>query len=195
MYVFRRETGKPCRAHIFTLISVYLILALYYTPVQTMTSMSMIQKNPQFAQTWPDGPNGIAYLVGRLDHILNRRVRECVAQHGITAAQYTGLSVLHLHGQLSNAQLAERSMVSPQSANEMVKSMQSKGWVERESDSTHGRIIHLRLTPAGRDLLAQCDRAIVQVEQAMLAELSDAQQAVLHTQLRSMVKGLSQFER
>lgn len=151
----------------------------------------MIQKNPKFTQSWPQGPNGIAYLVGRLDHILNRRVRECVAQHGVTAAQYTALSVLNHHGQMSNAQLAERSMVSPQSANEMVKSMQSKGWVERESASTHGRIIHLRLTPAGQILLEQCDRALVQVEQAMLAELSDDEQAVLYGQLRSMVKGLS----
>ncbi len=153
----------------------------------------MIQKNPIFTQSWPEGPNGIAYLVGRLDHVLNRRVRECVASHGVTAAQYTALSVLNHHGQMSNAQLAERSMVSPQSANEMVKIMQSKGWVERESATSHGRIIHLRLTPEGRALLALCDRALVQVEQAMLAELSDAEQGVLYSQLRSMLKGLSLF--
>jgi len=150
----------------------------------------MIQKNPQFTQTWPGRPNGIAYLVGRLDHVLNRRIRDILAGLDITAAQYTALSVLRGHGRLSNAQLAERSMVSPQSANEMVKAMEQRGWIARESAVSHGRIIHLRVTAAGEALLGQCDAAVVQVEKAMLADIDEAQYGPLHAQLRSMLRGL-----
>lgn len=151
----------------------------------------MIQKNPQFALTWPERPNGIAYLIGRLDHVLNRRIRDALAPWDVTAAQYTALSVLDNHGQLSNAQLSERSMVSPQSANEMVKVMQARGWIERESAASHGRIIHIRLTAKGKTLLKQCDAAVVPVEKALLAEFDEVQFGSLHTQLRSMMRGLS----
>lgn len=151
----------------------------------------MIQKNPQFAQSWPERPNGIAYLIGRLDHVLNRRIRDAIAPWGVSAAQYTALSVLDSHGQLSNAQLAERSMVSPQSANEMVKLMQARGWITRESAASHGRIIHIRLTPMGEKLLGECDRAVARVEQALLAELEQEQHAPLHGRLRAMMRGLS----
>lgn len=154
----------------------------------------MIQKNPQFTQTWPQRPNGIAYLVGRLDHVLNRRIRDALSPWDVTAAQYTALSVLNNHGQLSNAKLAERSMVSPQSANEMVKLMQSRGWIDRESAASHGRIIHIRLTPEGESLLRQCDAAVVDVERALLAELDVSEYAPLHTQLRLMMKGLSKLD-
>lgn len=154
----------------------------------------MIQKNPQFMQTWPQRPNGIAYLIGRLDHILNRRIRDALAPWDVTAAQYTALSVLNNHGQLSNAKLAERSMVSPQSANEMVKLMQARGWIDRESAASHGRIIHIRLTKKGESLLQQCDAAVVDVEKALLVELDEAEYAPLHAQLRSMVRGLSMLD-
>lgn len=136
-------------------------------------------------------PNGIAYLVGRLDHVLNRRIRESVAQFGITAAQYTAMSVIRAHGQLSNAQLAERSMVSPQSANEMVKIMAARGWISRESAAFHGRIIHIGLTQAGAHLLDQCDAAVAEVEATMLGEMGEDDMDVLHAQLRNMVRSLS----
>ena len=77
----------------------------------------------------PDKPTGIAYLIGRIDHVLSRRLRDSLGLLGLTAAQYTALSVLDTQKQLSNAQLAERSMISPQSANEMVKAMEARGWI------------------------------------------------------------------
>jgi DNA-binding MarR family transcriptional regulator len=69
---------------------------------------------------------GLAYLVGRLDHVLNQRLRDSLAPAGLTVPQYTALSVFRAHGSLSNAQLATRTMISPQSANEMVKQMEAR---------------------------------------------------------------------
>lgn len=77
-------------------------------------------------------PTGIAYLIGRLDHVLSRRMRDSLLPLGLTVPQYTTLSFLSTQGQLSNAQLAERSLTSPQSANEMVKMMEGRGWIARE---------------------------------------------------------------
>jgi DNA-binding MarR family transcriptional regulator len=138
-----------------------------------------------------DKPSGIAYLIGRLDHVLSRRMRDSLLPLGLTVQQYTTLSFLSNQGQLSNAQLAERSLISPQSANEMVKMMEGKGWIEREPDPSHGRIIQIRLTEAGKELLRQCDAAVAQLEAHMLAEMSEKERTQFHKQLRALVKMLS----
>ncbi|WP_343732800.1 MarR family transcriptional regulator [Duganella sp.] len=136
-------------------------------------------------------PVGLAYLVGRLDHILNKRLRDCVAPAGLTVPQYTALSVFRAHGSLSNAQLAVRIMTTPQSANEMVKSMEGKGWIERTPDPSHGRIIQITLTDEGHAILAQCDAKVREVEMQMFPGTSEEQRALLHAQLKGAVRALS----
>jgi len=138
-----------------------------------------------------DKPSGIAYLIGRLDHVLSRRMRDSLLPLGLTVPQYTTLSFLSTQGQLSNAQLAERSLISPQSANEMVKMMEGKGWIEREPDPSHGRIIQIRLTESGKELLHQCDALVSQLEATMLLEMGEKERLQFHKQLRALVKMLS----
>jgi DNA-binding MarR family transcriptional regulator len=136
-------------------------------------------------------PMGLAYLVGRLDHVLNQRLRDAVAPAGLSVPQYTALSVFRAHGSLSNAQLATRTMVSPQSANEMVKQMEAKGWIARTPDPAHGRIIQIGLTEAGQAVLAECDARVAQVERTMFPELDEAGRSLLQAQLRAAVRALS----
>jgi DNA-binding MarR family transcriptional regulator len=136
-------------------------------------------------------PMGLAYLVGRLDHVLNQRLRDSLAPAGLSVPQYTALSVFRAHGTLSNAQLATRTMISPQSANEMVKQMEGKGWIARTPDPAHGRIIQISLTAAGEAILGECDAQVAAVENLMVGELGKDERAVLHTQLRAAVRALS----
>src|SRR5881398_1144702 len=112
--------------------------------------MPMMSNDTDGPDSGSPKPRGIAYLIGRLDHVLGQRLRDRLALLGLTLAQYTALSVLDTQRHLSNAQLAERTMISPQSANEMVKTMDAKGWIERQPDANHGRIVQIRLTAQGR---------------------------------------------
>lgn len=134
---------------------------------------------------------GLAYLVGRLDHVLSQRLRERLAPHGLTVPQYTALSVFRAHGSLSNAQLATRTMISPQSANEMVKQMEGKGLIERRPDPAHGRIIQIGLTAAGQALLEECDALVAEVENAMFPAMKAGERTQLQAQLRAAVRALS----
>ena len=153
------------------------------------TSKKRIAANAA-ASTTPK-PTGLAYLVGRLDHVLNQRLRDSLAPAGLTVPQYTALSVFRAHGSLSNAQLATRTMISPQSANEMVKQMEAKGWIARTPDPAHGRIIQISLTAAGEAALAECDAKVAEVERAMFPELDEAGRVALLGQLRGAVRALS----
>jgi DNA-binding MarR family transcriptional regulator len=129
--------------------------------------------------------------VGRLDRVLRRRIAEAVAPHGLSVSQYTALSVLNARGALSNAQLAERSFISPQAANEMVKAMEEHGWLLREPHPSHGRILHLKLTPRGTALLSQCDAAVDQVEAELLKDLLPGEREDLQRLLRACFSALA----
>ncbi|MGL4410383.1 MAG: MarR family winged helix-turn-helix transcriptional regulator [Zoogloea sp.] len=136
-------------------------------------------------------PNGLCYLIGRLDHALNRRIRDALTPLGLTVSQYTALSFLENQPQISNAQLAERSLISPQSANELIKLMEGKGWVERVPDPSHGRIVRISLTDAGSVLLNEAHAHVSALENAMLARFSNGQRNVLQQNMRQMLHALS----
>jgi DNA-binding MarR family transcriptional regulator len=151
----------------------------------------MPSKKPIPAAAADTKPSGLAYIVGRLDHVLNKRLRDGLAPLGMTVPHYTALSVFRVLGTISNAQLAERTMMSPQSANEMVKAMEAKGWIARTPDPEHGRIIRISLTEDGIAMLQRCDDVVRQVEHTMFPDLTDDERAWLHTQLRSAVRALN----
>ena len=135
-------------------------------------------------------PTGISYLVGRLERLLRRQLGEVLLLQGLTLQQYTALSMLGARGQLSNAQLAERSFVTPQTANEMVKGMEERGWIERTPDPTHGRIIHLSLTRSGRAVLNKAHELVFELEQVMLKRLTQTERELLVGQLKTCTQTL-----
>ena len=137
----------------------------------------------------------VTYLIGRLDRALRRRMGEALSPFSLSVTQYTTLSVLHTRGQLSNAQLASRAFISPQSMNEVVQGLEAVKLVTREADPSHARIVQLRLTANGVDLLRQCDAAVKQLEQSMLARLSPEARELLRESLNDCVQALEDHAR
>jgi len=129
----------------------------------------------------------IAYSVGRLDRALRQRMGKVTTQYGLTVAQYTVLSVLQARGRLSNAQLARRSLVSPQAMNEIVEAMAAKRLVARRPDPEHGRIVHIAITARGDAVLAKCDEAVRRLEGEMLTGLNETQRRQFQALLRSCI--------
>jgi len=132
----------------------------------------------------------ISYVVGRLDRALRREIAALVAPHGLTVPQYTALSILRDRAGLSNAQLARRSYVTPQSMNEVIASLERDGLVARSPAANHGRVLEMTLTDAGRDVLARCDAAVNEMENRMLADLDAEERAQLLTALKDCVHQL-----
>ncbi len=130
---------------------------------------------------------GVAYMVGRLERALRHQFRRVLEPFGLTLGQYTALSVFCSSGRLSNAKLAERTMVSPQAANELIKGMEKSGWIVRKPDPNHGRIIQISLTKDGKQLLNRCNKVIAKMEKEMLKGLSKKEIVTLHGQLRGAV--------
>jgi DNA-binding MarR family transcriptional regulator len=132
----------------------------------------------------------LTYLIGSLDRILRRKLTEALAPLGLTLAQFTALSVLEARGQASNAQLAERSFITPQSANEVMSVMASRNWITREPDPNHGRIVVLQLTDEGREVLRQCMETVRVIEEQMLTGIDADNAANLQQHLELFVRNL-----
>lgn len=132
----------------------------------------------------------IAYSVGRLDRALRQRMGKVTAQHGLTVAQYTALSVLQTRGRLSNAEMARRSLVSPQAMNEIIEAMAAKRLVARRPDPEHGRIVQIGLTARGESVLRKCDEAVRGLEDEMLGGLNDTQRRQFRVLLRDCIAAL-----
>lgn len=118
----------------------------------------------------PTAPT-ISYMIARIDRLISRRLTEQLKQLEISLPQYTALSVLAARGGLSNAKLAERSFIKPQSANKILQDLLSAGWIEKHSDPTHGRRILVQLTDSGHEKLAECNQIVEQLEQKMLKNI------------------------
>jgi DNA-binding MarR family transcriptional regulator len=132
----------------------------------------------------------LLYLVGRMDRVVRRAMGNVLTAHGLSVNQYATLSVLDRRSGLSNAQLARRALVSPQSMNEVLLTLEQRGLVGRRAHPDHGRILQARLTAKGRTLLARCDEEVHQVEARMVGSLSEDEQAALRGALISSIRAL-----
>ena len=125
----------------------------------------------------------LSYVIGRLDRALRREIGALVAPLGLTVPKYTALSILRDRPGLSNAQLARRSYVTPQSMNEVLAALEQEGLIVRSPAANHGRVVEVALSDRGHEVLAACDRAVTHMENAMLADLDDAAREQLRAAL------------
>ena len=137
-----------------------------------------------------DGEPRISYLVARLERAVRAGIGKRVAGHGLTTAQYTTLSILGARSGLSNAQLARRALITPQSMSEVLRALEDKGLVARSTHPAHGRILPAELTRRGRTVLAACDRAVDELEEEMLRELAGRDRSALRFGLLSATRSL-----
>jgi DNA-binding MarR family transcriptional regulator len=137
-----------------------------------------------------DAEPRLSYVIARLERALRAAINDRVRPHGLTTLQYTTLSVLGTRGELSNAQLARRSYMTPQAISEVIEALESKGLIRRDTHPNHRRIYPAALTAKGREVLAECDRAVDELEEQVLRDLSPAERASLANGLMTAVRSL-----
>jgi DNA-binding MarR family transcriptional regulator len=136
-------------------------------------------------------PPRTTYLIKQLELAIRAAMDATVGEFGVTALQYTALSVLARHPGLSAAQMANRSFVSPQAGNEMVKILERKGLINRTPDASNRHIRRINLTSAGRAVLTTCDARIDGLEARMLGALEPADVETLRKALGACALSLA----
>lgn len=120
----------------------------------------------------------LLYLVKRTELAVRARLDELLKPAGITALQYTALTVLERHDGISAAQLARDSFVTAQTMADMVRALENRGLIRREPNPGNRRERLILLADAGRRLLAEYAEPAHGLEERMVAGL-DAEQVDL----------------
>ncbi|MEU0474639.1 MarR family winged helix-turn-helix transcriptional regulator [Streptomyces olivaceus] len=151
------------------------------------------------AHEWPAGDAEAAdeagpsllYLLKRTELVVRARLEELLKPAGVTALQYTALTVLERHDGVSAAQLARDSFVTAQSMADMVRALESRGLVRREPNPGNRREKVILLADAGRRLLADHAEPARLLERRMVADLAPADVERFREALKSAHRALS----
>ena len=132
----------------------------------------------------------VGYVLKRLQQALRAAMDEALRQRGLTTPQYAALSALEQVPGLSNAELARRCFVTPQTMNEIVANLEAAGLVTRRRAAADGRVVQTYLAPQGQHLLADGHQAVEAIETRMGSGLSVAERHTLVDGLRRCIAAL-----
>ncbi|MPY30958.1 MarR family transcriptional regulator [Streptomyces adustus] len=130
-------------------------------------------------------------MLKRTELAVRARLEELVKPAGITALQYTALTVLERHDGISAAQLARDSFVTAQSMADMVRTLESRGLIRREPNPANRRERLIALAEPGRLLLAEYAEPARRLEERMVDGLSSREIDVLRQALVGAWRSLS----
>lgn len=103
---------------------------------------------------------------------------------------WTGFVVLWsvwIFGNPETREVAESAGISKATLSGVVKTLSTRGWLERTQSTSDKRFAHLSLTPAGMTLMAELFPQFNAGEQALVADLDAEELAVLTRALRKVV--------
>lgn len=149
------------------------------------------------------------------DDLLNRLEDRCVSAHllskmkyaqattrsalaaefdkiGVTTPQFLALSAIASNADISSAELARRSFVSPQAMITIVARLKSAGFITRTPAAGGGRSLTMRLTPKGTELLERARAHAYAIERYILDLLGPQAYEALLGALDRITDGLSQ---
>jgi DNA-binding MarR family transcriptional regulator len=126
----------------------------------------------------------VAWLLKQLQSALRAASEGALAPLDLTASQAALLSALAYDPHLSNAELARVSFVTPQSMVELLRSLETRGFIVRRPHPSGGRAMPAELTPEGAKQLLAVHLAMRDVEERLLRDLEPEER----TRLRKMLE-------
>jgi DNA-binding MarR family transcriptional regulator len=132
----------------------------------------------------------VGYLIKRAQMVLHNAMADALGSHELTVTQFAVLTGLDEEPGLSNADLARRAFVTPQSMHAVLSELEKLQFVVRRPHPQHQRVLQAELTDAGRRTLKFANKAVNAVEEQMLHELSNLERSTLASTLSSCIASL-----
>jgi DNA-binding MarR family transcriptional regulator len=127
----------------------------------------------------------LVYLIKQLESATRFKMDEVVLTEGLTLAQYTALTVIERHPQLTSADLARNSFVRAQSMAQLVNGLETDGLITRRRDEESRRQFFITLTEKAIAMLGRLREPVDAIEARMTSALSHAQISNLYDSLRA----------
>lgn len=130
----------------------------------------------------------LGYLLRQAGVAHRQRFEQDLLAVGVTNPQFVVLTMLAHYPGLSNADLARLSLLTPQTVSVIVANLIRASWAVRRKHAIHGRIQHIDVTDAGRDLLAKCKKPVQRDEQWLAAGLTATEERVVRRWLVNLAR-------
>lgn len=112
------------------------------------------------------------YVLKHAQYALRQAMDDRLIEVGLTTAQYAALTALEQEDGLSNAEVARRCFVTPQTMHSIVTRLEEEELLERTPHPTHGRIQQLHLTEEGTARLEEAHAIVEALEEEMTDPVS-----------------------
>lgn len=122
-----------------------------------------------------DSDDVLGFVLVRTYHTVARRFQEELAPAGLTPIQFGILFQINANPELSQAQVARRVLVTPQSLGEMINVLIRRGLVERAAERGRGHRATLSLTASGRRALRKAMPAVRELSVPEAMGLTDSE--------------------
>jgi DNA-binding MarR family transcriptional regulator len=134
----------------------------------------------------------VGYLIKRAQTVLHEAMTDALRSCDLTVTQFAVLTALDDEPGLSNADLARRAFVTPQSMHAVLQELERRQFVVRRTHPQHQRVLQAALTETGRRTLRSAANAVNAVEERMLGQLSEPARSKLASALSSCIETLSE---
>ena len=124
-----------------------------------------------------------------------RVVERQISELGIHGGQHHMLMMLSFLGQIpAQNELARRMDISPASAANMLKRLESGGYIERRARSSDGRCNEVSITEKGQRVVEQSVHIFEGVDRRMFEDIDPQERARLHASLEKVLGNLRKIE-
>lgn len=150
----------------------------------------------EWAQVQPEldvSPVEVVGRVSRLSRIIDQRLAENFAEHGIENWMYDVMATLRRIGpphELSAGDLVRQTMVTTGAMTNRIDRLEARGYVVRVPSVVDRRSVTVRITPEGIDKVDEVAVTHYQLENSLLEALSPSQQENTQRSLRTLLIAL-----
>ncbi|MDD2544971.1 MAG: MarR family transcriptional regulator [Burkholderiaceae bacterium] len=131
--------------------------------------------------------NQPGFYIRRLQQIAVAVFIEETKALGVTPVQYAALAALHQQADVDQRTLARRIGFDASTIGSVIDRLEARGLMQRNASPTDRRVRLLTLTPAGVDLVAAIEPAMLRAQERMLEPLPPPERAQFMEMLRKLV--------
>jgi DNA-binding MarR family transcriptional regulator len=131
--------------------------------------------------------NAVSSLYRAANAVRNHLTSTVLREHDLTWTGFVVLWVVWIWDGMETRHAAQSAGVSKATLTGVVRTLESRGWITRESDTRDRRLVHLRLTAAGAALMTELYPAFNAVESEVISVLSSRDVRALTRNLRTLV--------
>ena len=148
----------------------------------------MATRTPSFYRPGTYRPEDSAtYLMRRILTAVAQEVEHELEPYGLTSAQWVPMFKLYTGMASTAAELARETQIDAGAMTRMLDRLEDKGLLRRVRSEQDRRVVHLELTPAGRETAQEIPRVLCEVQNAHLRGFSREELDTLKSLLRRVL--------